>query len=168
MKSPMIFLLTACVGLFSLPFVSAEVRLPFVYSDHMVLQRDLPVIVRGTADRKEEVWVTFRGEKRRTIPDKSVRWEVALSPGAAGGPFVLEVLASNSIRFSDVLVGDIWVASGQSNMEFFTAGAVNATEELKAANLPNIRLLRISPATSPFRSEERRVGKECRSRWSPH
>ncbi len=146
----MVLLLVSCVGMSAATVVWAEVKLPSIYSDHMVIQRGLPVFVRGSADLNEEVLVTFRGNARKTVPDNFGRWEVTLPAGAAGGPFILEIKASNSIRFSDVLVGDVWVASGQSNMEFYTSGAANAAEELKAANLPVIRLLRISPVTSPY------------------
>jgi sialate O-acetylesterase len=140
----------AFFGILSASVVQAEVKLSSLYADHMVLQRNLPVIVRGSADPDETVSVTFRGETRKSAPDKFGRWEVTLPPGAAGGPFIMEINGNSSIRFSDVLVGDVWVASGQSNMEFFTAGVVNATEELKTAKLPDIRLLRVLPVTSPY------------------
>jgi sialate O-acetylesterase len=65
----------------------AEVKLPSIYADHMVLQRNLPVTVRGRADADETVTVTFRSETRSATPDQFGRWEVALPPGTAGGPF---------------------------------------------------------------------------------
>jgi sialate O-acetylesterase len=150
MKLQMALFLIVCGGTLSASVVSAEVRLSSIYSDHMVLQRDLPVIVRGSSDGYEKVAVTFRGETRTAVPDRFGRWQVILPPGPAGGPFAMEIDGSNSIRLSDVLVGDVWVASGQSNMEFYTGGVVNAAEELKSANLPEIRLLTIAPVTSPF------------------
>jgi len=136
----------------------AEVRLPSIFTDHMVLQRNLPVIVRGSADAGETVAVTFRGETRGAVSDKFGRWQITLQPGTAGGPFVMEIHGKNSIRLSDVLVGDVWVASGQSNMEFPMSVVANATEELKAADLPNIRLLHVNLGTSPFPLEDVSTG----------
>ena len=74
--------------------------------------------VWGMAAEHENVTVTFRGETKSTIADELGRWSLYLSPGEAGGPFPLTVKAANTIVLNDVLVGDVWVASGQSNMEF--------------------------------------------------
>lgn len=137
-------------ALLSMTAALAEVKLPALYADHMVVQRNLPVTVRGSANVGETVSVTFRGETRKSVSDKYGRWGVVLPSGAAGGPFVMEIQGSNTIRLSDVLVGDVWVASGQSNMEFSTNNVVNAAEELKTANRPNIRLFHVSVATSPY------------------
>lgn len=150
MKLRIGLLLFLCIEMLSAPVALAEVNLPSIYADHMVLQRNLPVIVRGRADVDEQVSVTFRGENRTATPDKFGRWEVVFPAGAPGGPFVMDIQGKNKIRLSDVLVGDVWVASGQSNMEFYTSGVVNAEEELKAANLPNIRLFHVRPIASPY------------------
>ena len=150
MKPRKALLFFACWGMLSAPMILAEVKLPSLYADHMVLQRDLPVTVRGSADAEETVSVTFRGETRKSIPDKFGRWEVVLPPGAAGGPFAMKIQGNSTIRLSDVLVGDVWVASGQSNMEFYTRGVVNAAEEIKVAIQPQIRLFHVKVATSPF------------------
>jgi sialate O-acetylesterase len=128
----------------------AEVKLPSIYADHMVLQRDFPVKVRGRADAGETVTVTFRGQTRSAIPDQFGHWEVVLRQGAAGGPFDMVIQGTNTIRLTDVLVGDVWLASGQSNMEFYTNNVINAAAELQAANLPNVRLFRVKVATSPY------------------
>src|ERR1019366_5557846 len=98
----------------------AEVTLPKIIADHMVVQRDLPVHVWGMAAPGEEVSVSFRGETRSTKAGRLGRWNVYLTPGAAGGPFQMTVRGgtAQSITLDDVLVGDVWVASGQSNMEF--------------------------------------------------
>jgi sialate O-acetylesterase len=120
----------------------AEVKLPALIAEHMVVQRDLPVHVWGTAAPGEAVNVTFRGETRSANPDEFGRWSLYLSAGAAGGPFELSVKASNTITLTDVLVGDVWVASGQSNMEMGMHGVANAKAEIAAANYPQIRLFR--------------------------
>jgi len=143
-------MLLVCAGMPSSSDARAEVKLPSIYADHMVLQRNLPVTVRGRADADETVTVTFRSETRSATPDQFGRWEVALPPGTAGGPFDMVIQGTNTIRLTDILVGDVWLASGQSNMESYTNNASNAAAELEAANLPNIRLFRVKVATSPY------------------
>lgn len=133
----------------------AEVRLPSIFADHMVVQRNLPVHVLGMATPKETVSVTFRGETQQATTDLLGRWSVYLKPGKAGGPFSMVVQGSNTITLEDVLVGDVWVASGQSNMEFPMAqgmnrGVNNEKAEIAAANYPRIRLLDIEPRSSDY------------------
>jgi len=118
----------------------AEVTLPAVLADHMVVQRDLPVHVWGSATPGEAVSVTFRGETRSAVADHYGRWSVYHSPVPAGGPFEITVKASNTITLHDVLAGDVWVASGQSNMEMEVSSAANAQAEIASANFPKIRL----------------------------
>jgi sialate O-acetylesterase len=127
--------------LLALP-AAAEVKLPALIAEHMVVQRDLPVHVWGTSALGESVSVTFRGETRSASPDEFGRWSLYLPAGAAGGPFELSIKASNAITLKDVLVGDVWVASGQSNMEMAVNGVKNAKDEIAAANYPKIRLFR--------------------------
>jgi len=112
----------------------ADVTLPKVLASHMVVQRGLPVHVWGWAAAGESVAVSFRGESDGTTADELGRWSVYLRPGAAGGPFELTVKGSNSVTLTDVLVGDVWVAGGQSNMEFEMRKAATA-----AVDLPTIR-----------------------------
>ena len=105
----------------------ADVTLPALLGDHMLIQRGLPVHVWGKAAEGESVSVSFRGGTRSTMADSIGLWSVYLPPGDAGGPFELTVKGNNQITLKDVLVGDVWVASGQSNMEFPVKEAVNAT-----------------------------------------
>jgi len=132
--------------------LTAEVTLPKILSSHMVVQRDLPVHVWGMATAGESVSVSFRGETRSTQAGPLGRWSVYLSPGAAGGPFQLAVKGTpvaggadatpvETITLDDVLVGDVWIASGQSNMEFEMWKAATAAQDLPHADNPNIRLL---------------------------
>src|ERR1035438_3758915 len=86
----------------------AEVTLPSLLADHMVVQRGLPVHVWGVAGAQESVSVTFRDETRSTSADELGRWSLYLSPGEAGGPFQMLVKGTNTITLSDVLVGDVW------------------------------------------------------------
>jgi sialate O-acetylesterase len=144
----------ACLMLCCAMPARAEVKLPTVLADHMVLQRDLPVHLWGMAAQGELVSASFRGAVSKTQADKLGRWELSLPAGAAGGPFVLEIQGSNLIRFSDVLVGDVWLASGQSNMEFETRKAANAEVELKSADRPKIRLFHVAKASASFPQED--------------
>ena len=141
----------------------ADVTLPALLADHMVIQRGLPVHVWGMAAPHEAVSVTFRGETKATSADDNGRWSLFLSPGEAGGPFQLTVKATNSITLGDILVGDVWVASGQSNMEFPMTGLVNAQTEIAAAQYPRIRLFRVDhkPADYPLENVSSKGWSAC-------
>jgi len=92
------------------------VALPAIFSDHMVLQRDLAAPVWGTAEPGEAVTVAIDGQSHTVKANDKGHWRVNLEPMKAGGPHTLTVTASNGIEFKDVLVGEVWVGSGQSNM----------------------------------------------------
>lgn len=95
-----------------------ELLMPVVFSDHMVLQRDMPVPVWGRAVPGADISVKFAGQAKQVRTDVDGRWAVKLDPLRAGGPFKLEVGdGSKTVHFTDVLVGEVWFGSGQSNME---------------------------------------------------
>jgi sialate O-acetylesterase len=136
----------------------AEIRLPAIISDHSVLQRQTPIHIWGWSSPKEHVTVALHGQSRSTEANEFGEWNIWLMPEQAGGPYTLTVngslSAGDSLSISDVLVGDVWVASGQSNMEMplrgFPSSAVvkNADQEIAAANQPQIRLLRLEHKSS--------------------
>ena len=126
----------------------ADVRLPSSFGDHMVLQRDLPIPVWGWADPGEQVTVTLAGQSRTVVADPSGRWSVRLDPMNAGGPHVLKVTGRNSIERQDVLIGEVWLCSGQSNMAMTVSGCLNYQEESKAADLPGIRMFTAARKTA--------------------
>jgi len=128
----------------------ADVTLPYILCDHMVVQRNLPVHIWGKAAPGEAVTVAFRGATRSATADTLGRWSVYLPPQEAGGPFELSVKAHNAILLKDVLVGDVWIASGQSNMEWPVGWAANAKAEIAAANHPRIRLVRAMHKVSDY------------------
>lgn len=128
----------------------ADVMLPSLLADHMVVQRGLPVHVWGKAAEHESISVTFRGETQSTTADDLGRWSLYLSPGEAGGPFQMVIKASNTIRVNDILVGDVWVASGQSNMEFPMKELANPDTEIAAAQYPKIRIFRVEHRPSDY------------------
>lgn len=128
----------------------AQVVLPALWTDHAVLQRDQPVQVWGRAAAGEQVAVSFRGHSAATVADEFGRWQLALPPGPAGGPFSMELTGSNRITLNDLMVGDVWVASGQSNMEFTTRNVIHADAELQKANYPNIRLFHVQKISADY------------------
>src|ERR1035441_1692791 len=153
-------------ALASLPVVCAyaDVTLPALLSDHMVVQRGLPVHIWGKSAPAEAVSVAFRGVTRAATADEIGHWSIYLPPSDAGGPFELGVKGNNTVTLSDVMAGEGGVDSGQCNMEFALATAMNAADEIAAADHPGIRQFRVNLLASPFpRSEERRVGKEGRT-----
>jgi sialate O-acetylesterase len=128
----------------------ADVSLPAVLGEHMVVQRDLPFHVGGQAAPGETVTASFRGETRSATADELGRWSLHLPPSPAGGPFALAVAASNTIRLEDVWVGDVWVAAGQSNMEWTLDAAEGGAAEIAQADHPWLRFLRATRVTSRF------------------
>jgi len=132
----------------------AAVTLPAVFSSHMVIQRNLPVHVWGWANAGEAVSVSFRGDMRETTTDELGKWSVFLSPGSAGGPFVLTVKGENATRLDDVLVGDVWLASGQSNMEFEMRKASTAATDLPKAENSQLRLMIVKKKAAEYGQED--------------
>jgi sialate O-acetylesterase len=146
----LVCVLALVAGLSSARLAVADVNLPAILASHMVVQRDLPVHVWGWAAAGEAVSVSFRGESRAATTDELGRWSVYLSPGAAGGPFTLTVKGANTLTLEDVLVGDVWVASGQSNMEFEMRKAATAAADLPKASNARIRLLIVNKSATEF------------------
>ena len=126
-------------ALLSLSFsLQADVRLHGLFTDNMVLQRNASVPVWGWGDEGEEVKVSFRNQSVKTLV-KGGKWMVHLGKLKAGGPNSLTVQGKNRIELKDVLVGEVWIASGQSNMEWPMSVTHNATNEIAKASNPQIR-----------------------------
>lgn len=121
----------------------AEVRAAGIFGDHMVLQRDKPVRVWGTAEPGELVRVKIAGRSASATTDGDGRWRVELDPLKAGGPFKLHVRGTNKLTFRDVLVGEVWLCSGQSNMEWPVARSADAKTEIAAARDAKIRHIKV-------------------------
>lgn len=126
----------------------ADVRLPALVSDHMLLQREQPVRIYGWADPGESVTVRLAGQTVTTAADATGRWEAWLRPMPAGGPYELVVAGRNTVTVRDVLVGEVWVASGQSNMAWPVERSRDPEKEAAAANYPRIRLFKVALKTS--------------------
>lgn len=125
-----------------LAVVRAEVRLPAVFSDHMVLQRDAVVPVWGWAEPGESVTVSIGGQKHSVQAGADGRWRVSLAKLAGGGATTLTVQGRNTITIQDVLIGEVWLGSGQSNMAMTVNRAKDFEQEKAAANLPGIRMFK--------------------------
>ena len=128
----------------------AEVRLSTLLADHMVVQRGLPVHLWGDADPGETVTASFRGETRAVTADELGRWSLQLPAGEAGGPFEISLGGANLIRLHDVLVGDVWLASGQSNMELPLRLAADPAREIAQADFRQIRFFQVLPRVSEY------------------
>lgn len=125
------------------------ITLSTLFVDHMVLQRDIPVPIWGETAPNTRVSVSFAGQTVKTKSDKDGKWKVTLEPLKAGGPFTLHIKARRSeALINDVLVGDVWVCSGQSNMEWPVKLSNNPEEEIKNANHPYIRLFSVTKKVS--------------------
>jgi len=131
---------------------SADVRLPHVLGNNLVVQRDLPISVWGWADAGEKITVKLAGNEVTTIAGARGKWAVKLPAVPAGGPHQITVSGNNTIRLTNVLVGEVWICSGQSNMVMAVGHSKDAEQEVSAADYPKIRLFTV-PRTSSGRLE---------------
>jgi sialate O-acetylesterase len=143
-------------GLCSHGRVVAEVKLHGLFTEGMVLQQGTRVPVWGTADADEKVTVSIQGQEVSTMP-KDGKWRVDLNKLQPGGPFDMTVKGSNTIEFKNVLVGEVWVCSGQSNMEWSVNGSRNPQDAIKNSKNPMIRLF-FTPKT-PNNTPQTELGK---------
>ena len=139
--------ISLCVHVWSRP-ARGEPRVPALISDHMVLQRDTPIRLWGWAEPGEALRVAIASRTATTRADDQGRWRVALAPLSAGGPHVLEIAGKKTLRVEDVLVGEVWVASGQSNMEWPVERSARASTEIASARHSRIRLFTVDKATA--------------------
>ncbi|HEU6447209.1 MAG TPA: sialate O-acetylesterase [Verrucomicrobiae bacterium] len=133
----------------SLPFVSP------MFGDNMVLQRGQPNTIWGWSKPGDKIHVEIAGHKVRAVAGGDGRWEVKIDPPAAGGPYTLKIDGAQHVVLHEILVGDVWLCGGQSNMELPLERTRNGKEEIAAANHPEIRLFKVqshvsySPAAIP-------------------
>lgn len=137
----------------------ADVSLPAIFSDHMVVQQEMAVPVWGWADPGEKVTVTIGEQTATATADAQGQWKLKLKPMKPGAPTTLTVKGKNTIVITDVLVGEVWLCSGQSNMAMTVSGAKDLEQEKQAANLPLIR---------HFREESQALPEpqaKCKGKW---
>ena len=125
--------------------VSATVVVPAFFGPGMVLQREAPIQIWGKAAPGEKIAVTLADSTVETVADQAGAWRTTL-PARAGGeaPWSLRIRGTNELRFDDVLMGDVWLCSGQSNMNLRVANAARAKEEIAGAAFPRIRLFTVA------------------------
>lgn len=142
-----------CLGVYLLlllfaPLAHAELRVPPILGDNMVLQQGKKVRIWGKANPGETVTVTFVNQSSKTIADAQGSWQLWLAPLKAGGPFELVIKGTNVLHIKNVLVGEVWVCSGQSNMEWPLVNTLGGEEEIAQAHLPEIRLFTVEHVTA--------------------
>ncbi len=143
MNRPPIKTTLLAAALFGAASAQADVSLPNIFGDHMVLQRDQLNPVWGWADKGEKVTVTIAGQSHTATADANGDWRVKLAPMKVGKPLTLTMKGKNTITFQDVLVGEVWICSGQSNMGFALASAYDSDLDIMTAKYPNIRLISV-------------------------
>jgi sialate O-acetylesterase len=137
----------------------ADVKMPAIFGSHMVLQRDQKDRVWGWAEPGEEVTVALGGQSKSTKAGTDGSWQVVLDPMPAGGPYTISIKGKNAISLEDVLVGEVWLCSGQSNMQFSVGATNDGDLEIASARYPRIRLISVPQ----FGTQEPQ--KDFRGRW---
>lgn len=121
-------------------------KLAPIFSNNMVLQRNQPIVFWGTDNTGETVTINFNNQERSALVNNAGEWEVEFPSMEAGGSYSATIRNSEKeIELKDILIGDIWICSGQSNMEFRLSQAATASDDIKQANLPEIRLFNMQP-----------------------
>jgi len=157
----LICLLAALAG-FTAEVAHAEVRLPQIFGSHMVLQQEKPIIIWGWAEPRESIKVQLGDAIQSCQANEHGEWKVTLPARKAGGPVTLTVSGSSTVTFEDVMIGEVWLCSGQSNMEMGIGMVNNAQEEIANANHPNIRLLMVDNRWTPLpQSDFKGTWKVC-------
>ena len=153
MKKTCFVLLFALSALFS----TANITLPRIFGDNMVLQRNKPISIWGWASPGEKLTIQFNRQTKTSKADKSGKWQVYLEPEMAGGPYQLTIKGKNQVIIQNILVGEVWICSGQSNMEMPIAGwgKINYyLEEIAAADYPQIRHFKVPNTISTTLKED--------------
>ena len=130
------------------------VELPSIFSENMVLQRQEPTPVWGKATPGGKVTVLLDKKKQATVADEDSTWRLEMSAMEAGGPHTLQVVGKDTITFENVMIGEVWVCSGQSNMQWQVAQSQNAEQEIENADYPDIRLFTVERTTSVSPQED--------------
>jgi len=138
-----------CLGLFASYYLNAQVKLPKIIRDSMVLQRDIKINIWGWASKGENVTVRWNNKSYKTKTGDDGRWIVQLAPMKAGGPYSMEITGKNKILLHDILIGDVWLCAGQSNMEHqMKLHEISYAAEIAHTNYPEIRQFKIPNTTN--------------------
>ena len=130
--------------LFSIaPLATAKVKLPAIFGDHMVLQREQFNPVWGHADAGEQITVRINGQRATTYAGVDGYWKLKLKPMPAGGPYALEISGSSTLQYKDVMVGEVWLCSGQSNMQWSLNQSDGGDLEALSAKTSHLRMISV-------------------------
>ena len=147
-----------------LPFVkeaSASVKLPHIFGNDMVLQRDVTTSIWGWAEPGEKIEVEISSQRKTTTADSSGKWRVDLAPQSAGGPFEMRIRASNTIKFTNVYYGEVWICAGQSNMSFPLKRSKNGKSDAETATYPQLRFITVPTHSSEEPQNDFTAKWEC-------
>lgn len=148
MNKLQVLIISVCL-FFSSVAVKAEIKLPQLISDGLVMQRNAEITIWGWADANEKVTVSFNGKVYKAITSSSGKWRITLPKMKAGGPFTMKVSGKNTVTVNDILIGDVWLCNGQSNMVHqLDIHDVLYAHEIATANNPEIRHFKIPTTTS--------------------
>jgi sialate O-acetylesterase len=128
--------------------LKAEIKLPALVGNNMVLQREKPIKIWGYAAPQEKISIQFNGKTTEVLTATDGKWTALLPKMKAGGPYKMTLTGENKIDLDNILIGDVWICSGQSNMEFALESGLNADQEIANANYPNIRLFSVDKKLS--------------------
>jgi sialate O-acetylesterase len=133
------------ISMIMLPFFAkAQLRVARIFDNHAVLQRQKPIPIWGWATANESINLTFAGQQKSTIADKNGYWKVNFDAMEAGGPYELQVKSKSQTKtLKDILVGEVWICSGQSNMEWTVSQCNNHASTTRSAKNPNIRQFKV-------------------------
>jgi sialate O-acetylesterase len=160
-----------CLLLLCCSCTYAQLKLARIFGDHMVLQRGKSLPVWGWAAKNEKIRLQFHGKTYGVKADKEGRWQVTMDPVPAGGPYVLHIQGQKEkLDIADILIGEVWICSGQSNMEWPLVQTENAAAEIRAAEYPNIRQFAINHDVSFKPLSDFKDGKweSCSPQTAPH
>ena len=143
------FIIALCLCALVTGWAHATVHVPAIIGDNMVLQAGMKVRIWGKADPGELVTVRLNSQTAHATADGSGHWQTFVGPLKAGGPFDLTIKGTNTLTFKNVLVGEVWVCSGQSNMEWPLINAKDGAKTVAEANYPEIHLFTVEKNTSP-------------------
>ena len=142
------FLFSTFLILFCTISIMASVTVPSLIGDNMVLQQGKKARIWGHAAPGEKISVEIAGSKANVVAGNDGRWQALVGPLKAGGPFELTIKGNNTLTIKNILVGEVWVCSGQSNMEWPLINSKNGADAVAQANYPEIRLFTVQKATS--------------------
>ncbi|SEN85437.1 sialate O-acetylesterase [Flavobacterium sp. CF108] len=131
--------------------ITANVTLPNIFGDNMVLQRNSEVKIWGWANPKEEIKLvsSWNNQEYKAVTSNQAKWELVIKTPEAGGPYTISIKGYNEVILKNILIGEVWICSGQSNMEMSASwGIDNGDEEVKNATNPNIRFFTVSKSTA--------------------